>query len=143
MYNSQINQLIISMHALVYPVGLSFPYLCPNRKAIIFHTIQYNLLPNSSVPPLHPKKKKTESLCLLKTMPFQSSSFLFMAPLLFPIFFLLISSSSAQGPPSPGYSPSSKVNTIGFEQGFRNLWGSKHQSLDQGSLTIYLDSSSG
>ncbi|KAH7542697.1 hypothetical protein FEM48_Zijuj02G0101600 [Ziziphus jujuba var. spinosa] len=66
-----------------------------------------------------------------------------MALLLSFTFFVLISSTTAQSPPSPGYSPSSRVNSIGFNQGFRNLWGSKHQSLDQGSLTIWLDSSSG
>ncbi|KAI4383782.1 hypothetical protein MLD38_009582 [Melastoma candidum] len=48
------------------------------------------------------------------------------------------------GPPSPGYSPSSKFTPLGFDQGFRNLWGPQHQSLDQdGTLSIWLDSSSG
>ncbi|VVA34236.1 PREDICTED: xyloglucan [Prunus dulcis] len=66
-----------------------------------------------------------------------------MAPLLPLIFFLMFSSNSAQGPPSPGYNPSSKISTVGFDQGFRNLWGLEHQNLDQGALTIWLDSSSG
>lgn len=72
-------------------------------------------------------------------------SLLFMAPLLSLLFFfLIISSSKAQGgPPSPGYNPSSKFNPISFNQGFRNLWGPKHQSLDQGSVTIWLDRNSG
>ncbi|KAK3408074.1 hypothetical protein EUGRSUZ_J00383 [Eucalyptus grandis] len=50
---------------------------------------------------------------------------------------------SAQGPPSPGYYPSSRFGSIGFDQGFRNLWGPQHQRLDQGSLTIWLDKSAG
>ncbi|XP_007205463.2 xyloglucan endotransglucosylase/hydrolase protein 31 [Prunus persica] len=66
-----------------------------------------------------------------------------MAPLLPLIFFLMFSSNSAQGPPPPGYNPSSKISTVGFDQGFRNLWGLEHQNLDQGALTIWLDSSSG
>ncbi|KAA8550325.1 hypothetical protein F0562_002009 [Nyssa sinensis] len=55
----------------------------------------------------------------------------------------MFSSSNAQGPPSPGYSPSSRIGSMGFNQGFRNLWGPQHQSLDQGTLTIWLDRSSG
>ncbi|OVA17987.1 Glycoside hydrolase [Macleaya cordata] len=45
--------------------------------------------------------------------------------------------------PSPGYYPSSKFKTIGFYQGFRNLWGPQHQKVDQNSLTIWLDSQTG
>lgn len=71
--------------------------------------------------------------------------FIFMARLIsLLLFFLMIFSTSAQGPPpSPGYNPSSEVNSIDFDQGFRNLWGSEHQSVDQGQLTIWLDKSSG
>lgn len=80
---------------------------------------------------------------LNQTMP-SKSSFIFMAHLVsLSLFFLMICSASAQGPPSPGYNPSSKVNSLAFDQGYRNLWGSKHQSLDQGELTIWLDSNSG
>ncbi|KAK6138119.1 hypothetical protein DH2020_028136 [Rehmannia glutinosa] len=50
---------------------------------------------------------------------------------------------NGQGPPSPGYYPSSRIGSIGFNQGFRNLWGPQHQKLDQGALTIWLDRSSG
>ncbi|XP_040993081.1 probable xyloglucan endotransglucosylase/hydrolase protein 32 isoform X1 [Juglans microcarpa x Juglans regia] len=71
------------------------------------------------------------------------SSFLFMAPLLYLILCFMSSSSSAQGPPSPGYSPSSKIDSINFDQGFRNLWGPQHQRADQGSITLWLDSYSG
>ncbi|KAH7836932.1 hypothetical protein Vadar_007564 [Vaccinium darrowii] len=52
-------------------------------------------------------------------------------------------SSKAQGPPSPGYWPSSRIGSIGFNQGFRNLWGPEHQNVDQGGLTIWLDKNSG
>jgi len=55
----------------------------------------------------------------------------------------MIYSGSAQGPPSPGYYPSSKITPISFNQGFKNLWGPQHQRIDQGSLTIWLDTSSG
>lgn len=81
---------------------------------------------------------------LNQTMP-SKSSFIFVVRLVtLSLFFLMIYSASAQGsPPSPGYNPSSKVNSIAFDEGFRNRWGSKHQSLDQGQLTIWLDSNSG
>ncbi|KAI5388999.1 putative xyloglucan endotransglucosylase/hydrolase protein 32, partial [Lathyrus oleraceus] len=74
---------------------------------------------------------------LLTTMP--SSSILFT----FLVLSLTILCSNAQGPPSPGYYPSSKISPITFSQGFRNLWGPQHQRLDQNSLTIWLDSNSG
>lgn len=70
-----------------------------------------------------------------------------MAASLFLLVFVLVmssSSSTAQGPPSPGYYPSSSVQSNGFTQYFRNLWGPQHQRLDdQGSVTIWLDSTSG
>ncbi|KDP43978.1 hypothetical protein JCGZ_05445 [Jatropha curcas] len=68
------------------------------------------------------------------------ASFLYLLPLTLIIF---SGSSSAQSPPSPGYSPSSRISPIGFNQGFRNLWGPQHQKIDQGTLTVWLDSSSG
>ncbi|TYI90932.1 hypothetical protein E1A91_D03G156700v1 [Gossypium mustelinum] len=69
----------------------------------------------------------------------------FMAPIFssFLALTLIIPLSNAQGPPSPGFSPSSRVSTVAFNTGFRNLWGPQHQKLDQGSLTIWLDKSSG
>ncbi|XP_009619507.1 xyloglucan endotransglucosylase/hydrolase protein 31-like [Nicotiana tomentosiformis] len=59
------------------------------------------------------------------------------------LLIFLFNSSNAQGPLSPGYYPSSKVQSLGFNQGFRNLWGPQHQSLDQSALTIWLDKTSG
>ncbi|KAF2321743.1 hypothetical protein GH714_002040 [Hevea brasiliensis] len=56
---------------------------------------------------------------------------------------MIPSSNNAQTPPSPGYYPSSRISTIGFDQGYRNLWGPQHQRLDQGTLTIWLDTYSG
>ena len=79
---------------------------------------------------------------IFDTMP-SYSIFFFMAPLLYLILSLMIASISAQGPPSPGYSPSSKINSITFDQGFRNRWGPQHQKVDQDTLTIWLDNSSG
>ncbi|KAF8395271.1 hypothetical protein HHK36_019213 [Tetracentron sinense] len=70
-------------------------------------------------------------------------SFLFMALFLSIFLILMAPSSNAQSPPSPGYYPSSKFGSIGFYQGFRNLWGPQHQRVDQSSLTIWLDSTSG
>lgn len=67
----------------------------------------------------------------------------FMAPILYLILFLTISSSSVEGQPSPGYYPNSKFNSISFEQGLRSLWGPEHQRVDQGALTIWLDRTSG
>lgn len=66
-----------------------------------------------------------------------------MAPLLCLLILMITTCSVAQGPPSPGFSPSSKFSPISFNQGFRNLWGSQHQTIDQGLLTIWLDSTSG
>ncbi|TMW82312.1 hypothetical protein EJD97_006281 [Solanum chilense] len=65
--------------------------------------------------------------------------------LLYLLLFFLFNSRliNAQGPPSPGYYPSSRAQSIGFNQGFRNLWGPQHQSLDQSTLTIWLDKNSG
>ncbi|KAE9620581.1 hypothetical protein Lal_00019393 [Lupinus albus] len=70
-------------------------------------------------------------------------SFLYMAPLFSLLSLSSIIFSSAQGPPSPGYYFSSKISTVSFGEVFRNLWGPQHQRLDQGSLTIWLDSTSG
>lgn len=69
-----------------------------------------------------------------------------MAPistLLLVLIFLFFSGSFAQGPPSPGYNPSSRFPSLNFDQGFTNLWGPQHQRLDQGSVTLWLDKSSG
>ncbi|RAL46061.1 hypothetical protein DM860_006215 [Cuscuta australis] len=56
----------------------------------------------------------------------------------------MVSRSHAQGPPSPGYYPSSKVGSIWFNQYFASYWGSQHQSLsNQGALTIWLDHTTG
>ncbi|XP_024983872.1 xyloglucan endotransglucosylase/hydrolase protein 31-like [Cynara cardunculus var. scolymus] len=67
-------------------------------------------------------------------------------PLLILAFFMLIGSSSTNAqsnPPSTGFYPSSKINTIPFNQAYRSLWGSQHQRFDQNSLVLWLDSSSG
>lgn len=67
-----------------------------------------------------------------------------MAPILYLILILTVSSSSSvEGQPSPGYYPSSEFSSLSFDQGFRNLWGPQHQRVDQGVLTIWLDRSSG
>lgn len=68
-------------------------------------------------------------------------SFTIMALLLIFLFILMVGSIQAQ--PSPGYYPSSRVGSIGFNQGFTNLWGPQHQRLDQNTLTLWLDQSSG
>ncbi|KAJ0083304.1 hypothetical protein Patl1_30589 [Pistacia atlantica] len=71
----------------------------------------------------------------------------FMAPVLYLILTLILtissSSSIVHGQPSPGYYPSSKINSLSFDQGLRNRWGPQHQRVDQGELTIWLDRSSG
>ncbi|XP_058199954.1 probable xyloglucan endotransglucosylase/hydrolase protein 32 [Rhododendron vialii] len=66
-----------------------------------------------------------------------------MALFLCLLLIFIFPSSKAQGPPSPGYWPSSRVGSIGFDQGFKNLWGPENQNVDQGSLTIWLDKNSG
>lgn len=65
---------------------------------------------------------------------------------LLPIFHFLVllgSSVNAYWPPSPGYWPSSKVGSLSFYKGFKNLWGPQHQRMDQNALTIWLDRASG
>ncbi|XP_049411891.1 xyloglucan endotransglucosylase/hydrolase protein 31-like [Solanum stenotomum] len=54
-----------------------------------------------------------------------------------------LSNCEGSGWPSPGYYPSSRVGSLYFSQGFRNLWGPQHQSLNQDTLTIWLDHNSG
>ncbi|XP_073290659.1 xyloglucan endotransglucosylase/hydrolase protein 31-like [Primulina huaijiensis] len=47
-------------------------------------------------------------------------------------------------PPSPGYYPSKRIGSTGFDHACTNLWGPQHQTLDyQGTLTILLDNNSG
>ncbi|XP_028107161.1 probable xyloglucan endotransglucosylase/hydrolase protein 32 [Camellia sinensis] len=66
-----------------------------------------------------------------------------MALFLSLLLIFMFPSCNADNPPSPGYYPSSTIGSIGFNQGFRNLWGPEHQNVDQGSLKIWLDTSSG
>lgn len=69
-----------------------------------------------------------------------------MASLLYlPLILLIIPLmiTTAQNTPSPGYYPSSRISSIGFDQGYSNLWGAQHQRVEQGTVTVWLDSSSG
>ncbi|KAJ4979471.1 hypothetical protein NE237_010251 [Protea cynaroides] len=59
------------------------------------------------------------------------------------LILLVVPSTNADWPPSPGFYPSSKFRSISFYQGFRNLWGPQHQQLDQNTLKIWLDSTTG
>ncbi|KAL3579664.1 hypothetical protein D5086_017499 [Populus alba] len=67
------------------------------------------------------------------------------SPLYLPLILLIIplTITTAQNTPSPGYYPSSRVSSIGFGQGYSNLWGPQHQRVEQGTVTIWLDRSSG
>ncbi|KAL9322734.1 hypothetical protein ACSQ67_010787 [Phaseolus vulgaris] len=72
------------------------------------------------------------------------SSFFHLVSLFsFLLFSIVIRYSTAQGPPLPGYYPSSKISPVTFGEGFKNLWGPQHQKLDQESLTIWLDTYTG
>ncbi|GMH09846.1 hypothetical protein Nepgr_011687 [Nepenthes gracilis] len=64
-------------------------------------------------------------------------------PLLLLLMVVAVPPSAASWPPSPAYFPSTKFRSMRFTQGFRNLWGPQHQSLDQHALTIWLDRTSG
>ncbi|KAK4790560.1 hypothetical protein SAY86_017864 [Trapa natans] len=66
-----------------------------------------------------------------------------MTLVFFTLILLLAVPCTSQNPPSAGYNPSSRFRTVGFDQAFRNLWGLQHQRIDQGTLTIWLDRSSG
>ncbi|PWA61201.1 concanavalin A-like lectin/glucanase domain, Xyloglucan endotransglucosylase/hydrolase [Artemisia annua] len=68
-----------------------------------------------------------------------------MALVLLPLFlFMFTTSTNAQGsPPSPGYKPSSSIDTVDFQEAYQPLWGPQNQRLDDSSLTMWLDKSSG
>lgn len=62
------------------------------------------------------------------------------------LFITLLTSplpNAAQRPPSPGYYPSSRFRSMSFYQGYRNLWGPAHQSVDNNGISIWLDTNSG
>jgi len=59
------------------------------------------------------------------------------------VCFVLLLLAQSQAQPSPGFHPSSQVAPLSFYQGFRNLWGPQHMSLQQDTLTVWLDRSSG
>lgn len=67
------------------------------------------------------------------------------SPLYLPLILLMIPLmiTTAQNTPSPGYYPGSRISSIGFGQGYSNLWGPQHQRVEQGTVTIWLDRSSG
>lgn len=56
---------------------------------------------------------------------------------------LLFVSHISNAQPSPRYYPSSQVAPLSFYQGYRTLWGPQHQRYQQGTLTVWLDRSSG
>ncbi|KAM0024866.1 putative xyloglucan:xyloglucosyl transferase [Helianthus debilis subsp. tardiflorus] len=61
-----------------------------------------------------------------------------------PILLMFTTTTNAQGnPPSPGYNPSSKIETVAFDQAYESLWGPQNQRFDEGLVTIWLDKSSG
>ncbi|KAL8526132.1 hypothetical protein ACS0TY_015383 [Phlomoides rotata] len=65
-------------------------------------------------------------------------------PLIVVIIILIAPSINAgEWPPSPGFYPSTRFRSMGFYQGYRNLWGATHQSVDNNGITMWLDSSSG
>ncbi|XP_075521278.1 putative xyloglucan endotransglucosylase/hydrolase protein 32 isoform X1 [Primulina tabacum] len=59
------------------------------------------------------------------------------------LMFPLTNKANVNGPPSPGYYPSRRIGSTEFDQVCTNLWGPQHQTLDQGTLTIWLDINSG
>ncbi|KVH90415.1 Concanavalin A-like lectin/glucanase superfamily [Cynara cardunculus var. scolymus] len=64
---------------------------------------------------------------------------------LFSVVFILTGPSVSNGgywPPSPGFYPSSKFRSMTFNQGFRNLWGPNHQTINNNALAIWLDRTS-
>ncbi|KAM0045957.1 putative xyloglucan:xyloglucosyl transferase, Xyloglucan-specific endo-beta-1,4-glucanase [Helianthus debilis subsp. tardiflorus] len=64
----------------------------------------------------------------------------------FSLVFILIGPSltnAGSWPPSPGFYPSSKFRSMSFNQGFRNLWGPSHQTVNRDALAIWLDRTSG
>ncbi|KZV17531.1 hypothetical protein F511_39075 [Dorcoceras hygrometricum] len=68
-----------------------------------------------------------------------------MSTIVILLFFILFFPlrNNAQGPPSPGYYPTSKIGSIEFDQFYTNRWGPQHQALHKGALTIWLDKTSG
>ncbi|XP_042054167.1 probable xyloglucan endotransglucosylase/hydrolase protein 32 [Salvia splendens] len=68
-----------------------------------------------------------------------------MASAVVVLLLLFISSVANAGewPPSPGYYPSSRYRTMSFYQGYKNLWGPAHQTVDHNGVTIWLDKTTG
>lgn len=123
---------LVALHHRLHGGVLQFPYLYHGIATLLF---PYTLPPSPNIPSyLH---------SISHFLAFSYSFLIFMAPLLCLLILMITTCSVAQGPPSPGFSPSSKFSPISFNQGFRNLWGSQHQTIDQGLLTIWLDSTSG
>ncbi|KAM3341221.1 putative xyloglucan endotransglucosylase/hydrolase protein 32 [Capsicum galapagoense] len=58
-------------------------------------------------------------------------------------FIILLPFTNANWPLSPGYYPSTKFRSMSFYQGFKNLWGPNHQSVDSNGIDIWLDRNSG
>ncbi|KAK2981192.1 hypothetical protein RJ640_007126 [Escallonia rubra] len=72
--------------------------------------------------------------------------FIFMALFFLSMLLIFLTPSSCNAgywPPSPGYYPSSRFRSMNFYEGFRNLWGPNHQSVDNSALAIWLDKTSG
>lgn len=69
-------------------------------------------------------------------------STIFFLPI-FLCFIFLHSTNANYWPISPGYYPSTKFKSMSFYQGFKNLWGPNHQSVDNNGINIWLDRNSG
>lgn len=73
---------------------------------------------------------------------FKKMSTIFFLPI-FLCFIFLHSTNANYWPISPGYYPSTKFKSMSFYQGFKNLWGPNHQSVDNNGINIWLDRNSG
>lgn len=134
--------LVLCLQLLLYYLFYIFP--CINLYIHIRVVTRTGLSQNSQF---------IISKLVLSTILFCTSTVCIMAFLFLPLFIFVFTSisnvphsSNAAGgnwPPSPGYWPSSKVRSMRFYQGYRNLWGPSHQKVDNSALTIWLDSTSG
>lgn len=122
-------------HALslssIYTTFLSNTLSC---LSTLFHSLisySFFFLHNIFLSSLESQKKKIKKM-----------STIFFLPIFLSLIFLP-STNANYWPLSPGYYPSTRFKSMSFYQGFRNLWGPNHQSVDNNGINIWLDRTSG